>query len=369
MRRDAFDSWLDRDIITARLYGPPFDRVERNRRQRQERPTLPSSSRLRIVFFGTPGYAVPALRRLAESPQFEIRLVVTQPDRPAGRGRKLTAPPVKIEAERLGLPVYQPDSLRTEFARRPLANAGADAFVVAAYGLIFGPKTLAIPTLGCLNLHASLLPAYRGASPISAAILNGDRETGVTLMLMERGLDTGPMIAIAPVPIAPDDTTASLTVRLSEAGAVLAAEAILEFMDGNLKAVPQPTTGASEVRPLTKADGQLDWSRSAAGLERTVRAMWPWPRAWSSLGGTTIQIHKARVIESPGSEPGAITVRANKLIVACGEASLRLDLVQLPGGKPVPGRQLAESLRLADGARFESSVGANDRPPIIRVLS
>jgi len=174
-----------------------------------------SRPRIRVVFFGTPEYAVPALAALAEDPRFTVVLVVTQPDRPAGRGHALLPPPVKMEALQRGLRVYQPESLRRHSEREPLIEADADVFVVAAFGLIFGKRTLALPRMGCLNLHASLLPKYRGASPVAAAILQGDRETGVSLMLMDEGLDTGPVIATATIAIDLADTTESLTARLA----------------------------------------------------------------------------------------------------------------------------------------------------------
>jgi methionyl-tRNA formyltransferase len=326
-------------------------------------PGLTARKPLRIVFFGTPSYAVPALRALAESPEFDVALVVTQPDRLAGRGRTLTPPDVKVESIRLGLPVHQPESLRSADAREPLIDADADLFVVAAYGVIFGEKTLAIPRLGCLNLHASLLPAYRGASPISAAILNGDDETGVTLMVMERGLDTGPTLARVAVPIRPRDTTQTLTGELAEAGAELAVAAIPAYERGELSPVPQPS-GASFVRPLVKADGRLNFNRSAVELERQVRAMWPWPRASASFNGEVLQIHEASLAQSVAAEPGVILLMENGLVVACHAGALRLDRVQAPGGKPVTGSQFAAARGIRSGARFDNADPA-DRPPLI----
>src|SRR3954452_24216084 len=178
----------------------------------------------RIVYFGTPEYAVPAFDQLAADERFDVVLVVTQPDRPAGRGHKLTSPPVKKAAEQRGIRVYQPESLRSPDMRMPLVEAKADLFVVAAYGLIFGEKTLAIPSISCVNLHASILPAYRGASPVSAAILEGLSSTGVSLMVMERGLDSGPVIATESISIKPDATTGSLTAELASVGAQLVRE-------------------------------------------------------------------------------------------------------------------------------------------------
>jgi len=321
---------------------------------------------LRIVFFGTPDYAVPALRALAGDARFRAELVVTQPDRPAGRGRKLTAPPVKLAAQSLGLPVHQPGSLRTEEARAPLARINADIFFVAAYGLIFGPKTLGIPRLGCVNLHASLLPAYRGASPISAAILHGDAVTGVTLMRMETGLDTGPMIATSTISIEPGDTTASLTEKLADIGASLAIDAIPKFANGELTPMLQPASGVSLVRPLLKSDGRLDWNRPAGELERLVRAMWPSPRAWFAIGANAIQVHAASVEMNTPGEPGTVDLRDGKIVVAASGGSLRLDLLQFPGGKPMTGHQAALSGRFVEGLRLASPQPAAHAVPMIR---
>lgn len=324
------------------------------------------NSPLRVVFFGAPSYAIPALTRLAESSEFEVSLVVTQPDRPAGRGRRLTPPAVKTAAESLGLPVHQPESLRSDEARAPLVNADADLFVVAAFGLIFGPKTLATPRLGCVNLHASLLPAYRGASPITAAILEGDDETGVTLMLMERGLDTGPMIAASAIPILPSDTTETLTERLAVVGADLAIETIPKYADGEIAPVPQSRLGASEVRPLTKADGQIDWTMPATVIERHVRAMWPWPRAWSVLDDEPVQIHAATLGPACDGPAGVVVERDADALVRCGTGSLRLDLVQASGGKPISGRQWLSRRRHHHPMSFQPVIAG--RPPIVRRL-
>ena len=325
---------------------------------------------LKIVYFGTPDYAVPALEALAEDTRFDVVLVVTQPDRPAGRGHKLTPPPVKIAAERLGMPVYQPLSLRTKVAREPLAAAGADLFVVAAFGLIFGEKTLSIPRLGCVNLHASLLPSYRGASPISAAILSGDAETGVTLMVMERGLDSGPLIAKGAIPIRPDATTESLTHELANVGAELVKEHLCAFAAGELTPIPQPASGVTLVRPLTKADGWIDWSESAEQIERQIRAMWPWPRAWTDLNGANVQIHAASVAEGASradGRVGTIEVVDGKPVAVCGEGTLRLDRVQFPGKSAIDGWQAALHGQLSPGMTLNGS--APNLSPMIVPLS
>lgn len=307
-----------------------------------------------IVYFGTPAYAEPALRAMAGDDRFDVRLVVTQPDRPAGRGHRLVPPVVKVVAGELGLPVYQPETLRDEAGRAPLVEADADAFVVAAYGLIFGRKTLATPRRGCLNLHASVLPAYRGAAPIPAAILNGDAETGVTLMEMEAGLDTGPIVAIATEPIGADDTTATLTARLGELGGRLVVDALPRWLTRELEVFPQPE-GASAVRMLTKADGGIDWAQPAEVIERQVRAMWPWPRAWTLLDGTVIQVHGAAYMGYAGLEPGAIAVDGRTVAVGTGAGAVVLGTIQIPGGKPISAAEAAGSGRIPPGARFTSA--------------
>ncbi len=315
---------------------------------------------LRVAFFGTPAFAVPTLRRLDAAADFDVVLVVTQPDRPAGRGRRLERSAVGAAAGDLGLPIFQPASLRYAAARRQLAEAGADLFVVAACGLIFGPKTLALPRLGCVNVHASLLPRYRGASPVAAAILSGDEVTGVTLMRMERGLDTGPIIAVAEEPIASVDTTATLTERLAALGAAVAVDTLPRFASGALDPVPQPTIGASLTRPLSKADGWLDWERPAHELERQVRAMWSWPRAWTTVGTDALQVHAARVAgESPPGQPGRLVGSSAEPIVACGRDALALVTVQPAGARPMPGAAWLAGHRQS----AKEPLGRVDAPP------
>ncbi len=329
---------------------------------------------IRVVYFGTPAFAVPALRALHDDDRFDVVFVVTQPDRPAGRGRRLATSAVKSAALELDLPVYQPDRLRTEATRQPLVDAGADVFVVAAYGVIFGPRTLAIPSFGCLNLHASLLPAYRGASPISAAIAGREAVTGVTLMQMETGLDTGPILSMNAIDILRSDTTESLTARLATVGADLATSLIPDWVDGQIKALPQPNE-ATLTRPMTKADGWLDWSRPAAELEAQVRAMWPWPRTWTTLatsegGSRILQVHQVSLLDDIDRNPmdalGSVLDVPGRLIVATGNGSLELVTVQEPGGRPIPGSVLISSGRLSpEGSLGE--VGAPDvREPLVR---
>lgn len=293
---------------------------------------------IRIVYFGTPAYAVPALNALFLDPRADVVLVVTQPDRPAGRGRTLTPPPVKQTALAHGRSVYQPETLRTAEDRDPIAAVAADLFVVAAFGKIFGPKLLALPRLGAVNLHASLLPLYRGASPISAAILEGRDETGITLMRMDTGLDTGPILAHRSLPITADSTTASLTPRLASIGAELLIDSLGDLQGNALPHTPQSDREASLTRPMVKADGWIDWNRPAVEIERRVRAMWDWPRGWTTLKGEPIQIHRAKVDPSPAtSTPGTMESEQGVPIVSTGAGRLILEIVQSAGGKPLSG--------------------------------
>lgn len=304
----------------------------------------------RIIYMGTPEFACPALQALSERIDLDVGLVVTQPDRPAGRGRRLQSPPVKQLAESLGLPVYQPQSLRSAEQRLPLLGSQPDLIVVAAYGLILGKSVLELPRHGCVNLHASILPRYRGASPIPAAILNGEQETGVTLMRMERGLDTGPMFGVARVEIADDDTTASLTDRLAVTASDLLGVNIDGLLNGSLEAMAQPS-GAKLTRPLVKADGWIDWAYPALEVERQVRAMWPWPRAWTTLpDGAAFQIHVANVgDDQDDAAPGSLRSDRSGLRVRCGDGWIRVERGQLAGGKPLTGAQLGGIRQLGTG--------------------
>lgn len=336
-------------------------------------PHLDSRRRPRVVFFGTPAFAVPSLRALALMVDIELSLVVTQPDRPAGRRQRLQASPVKVAAQELGLPVYQPASLRAASVRERLASAGADVFVVAAYGQIFGPKMLGLPRRGCINLHASLLPAYRGASPVSAAILAGETVTGLSLMIMEIGLDTGPILATAKEPIHPDDTTETLMARLADRAASLVPN-LAPYVRGELVARPQ-AGAATLTRPLVKADGMLDWTRAAAFLERQVRAMWPWPRAWTTVTikgePLTMQVHAARIGpgDSPEADPpGTLVFVDDRAVVTCGSGQLALTTVQLPGGSPRPGRDLRALALPRDGVIVGSGSPVGEVAPLISTV-
>ena len=322
---------------------------------------------MRVVYFGTPAFAVPALEALAADSRYDLRLVVTRPDRPAGRGRRVEPSPVSVAAPTLGLPIYQPTSLRTPEARAPLVEAKADLFVVAAFGLIFGRATLAIPRVGCVNLHASLLPRYRGASPILAAILSGETTTGVTLMEMDEGLDTGGMIAEIEEPILPDDTTETLSARLARRAATLAGQELADYATGVLVPRPQPSPGANLTRPLTKADGWLDWSRSATDLERQVRAMWPWPRAWTTVGGDQLQVHRAGVVPRVGTglAAGTLIAQESDPVIVCGVDALSLEVVQPAGRMPIAGSAFVRGARHAEGVVLGGSGAPPPGPPLV----
>src|SRR5215210_3130450 len=263
---------------------------------------------LRVVFFGSPDFAVPTLQSLAASPPYEVALVVTQ----GAKGRS----PVEVAADALELPVYKPETLRDPTSREPLLAAEPDLFVVAAFGLIFRQRTLDIPRLGSINVHPSLLPKYRGASPIVAAIASGDRETGVALMVMDAGIDTGAVVSQEQMLIADDDTSESLGARLARMGAEMVLRDIPHWVEGALVALPQGAD-ATLTRTLSKADGWIDWARAAVDIERQVRAMWPWPRAWTTIHGSPVQIHGAQVVsgEDAEYEAGMVILARKKLIV------------------------------------------------------
>ena len=300
---------------------------------------------MRLAFMGTPDFAVPALRAL-HAAGHEIAAVYCQPPRPAGRGQQPRPCPVQRAAEQLGLPVRSPARLKRDpEAQAEFAALGLDAAVVAAYGLILPEAMLAAPARGCLNIHASLLPAWRGAAPIQAAILAGDTMTGVTIMQMDAGLDTGAMLLAEPVPITPTTNAAMLHDQLAELGARLILRALAE----NPPPVPQPSEGASYAPRLTREDGRLDWSRDAASLDRQVRAMTPWPGSFTTLGGEMLKVLAATPAEAAGP-PG--TVLDDALLVACGEGALRLLRVQAPGRAALDAASFLRGRKLPPGTRL-----------------
>ncbi len=291
---------------------------------------------LRIVFAGTPGFAVPCLR--AAAGRGEVVAVYTQPDRPSGRGRQLAASPVKVEALARGIPVFQPENFKSAGAREQLRELKPDLMVVVAYGLILPQSVLDIPRMGCWNVHASLLPRWRGAAPIQRALEAGDSQTGVCLMQMEKGLDTGPVLLSLATPISAEDTGGSLHDRLSLLGAEVLEDG-LKLLRAGMRplVVPQPAEGVTYAHKLDKAEARLDWSLPAGVLADKVRAFNPWPVAEAELAGERLRIHEARAIPLVHGQPPGTVLAATRegLDVACGEGALRLRLVQREGGRPV----------------------------------
>ncbi len=291
---------------------------------------------MRIVFAGTPEFAVSSLRAAAR--HHEVVAVYTQPDRPAGRGRGLAPSPVKLEAVARGIPVYQPESLKGEAAQQQLRELLPDLMVVVAYGLILPKAVLAIPTHGCWNVHASLLPRWRGAAPIQRAIQAGDAKTGVCLMQMEAGLDTGPVLLHQELPVAATDTGGQLHDKLAELGAQVLSDG-LGLLRAGIKPIarPQPEQGVTYAHKLDKAEARLDWAQDAGALARTVRAFNPWPIAEATLAGERVRIHGAVALEADhGQAPGTVLAAGRDGIdIACGQGALRLRVLQREGGKAI----------------------------------
>jgi methionyl-tRNA formyltransferase len=294
---------------------------------------------------------VPALNALVASPHSVVG-VLTQPDRPKGRGQQLAASPVKQAALKAGLPVAQPQTLKTEEGRAPLREWNPDVMVVVAYGLILPPAALTIPRLGCVNIHASLLPRWRGAAPIQRALLAGDEETGVTIMQMDAGLDTGPMLLRRSLAIEPDDTGGSLHDRLAILGANAIVEALDRLSNGTIIAAPQPELGATYATKLEKSEARIDWTARAAEIERKVRAFNPWPIAETVYEGEQLRILKARadMTESTrlgGQPPGTIlSVSERAILVQCGMGRLAVAEIQRPGKRPISAHDFANSAAL-----------------------
>lgn len=316
--------------------------------------TEQTTTKPRLIFLGTPAFAVPSLQRLAETGAYDIVHVITQPDRPAGRGRKLRPSPVKEAAQALGLPVWTPETLKTPDAVAFLQSLQPDVAVVVAYGEILRPEVLAIPPKGFVNVHASLLPKYRGAAPIQAAILNGDRETGVSIMLLDEGMDTGPVLAQRVVPIAPDETAGSLSEKLAQVGADLLVETLPRWLAGEIEPAPQDHSQASITRLIRKHHGRIDWTQPAAVIERQVRAYTPWPSAFTTWNGRLLKVLRARVVDAPvqGLAPGTVVLHEEGPAVVTGEGLLLLDEVQLAGKRPTTGKAFLQGYGDVVGARL-----------------
>ncbi len=299
---------------------------------------------MRIVFAGTPEFAAQHLQALLDANR-QVVAVYTQPDRPAGRGQKLMPSPVKQLAQSRGIPVFQPSTLRAPEAQAELAALQADLMVVVAYGLILPQAVLDLPRLGCINSHASLLPRWRGAAPIQRAIEAGDSESGVTVMQMEAGLDTGPMLLKVTTPISAIDTGGSLHDRLATLGAQALVEAVAALEAGTLVGEVQDDALATYAHKLNKEEARLDWTRPAVELERRVRAFHPWPICHAGLDDATLKVHAARAAAGQGTPGQVLEASREGLEVACGEGSLLLTRLQLPGGKPLDFGDLFNSRR------------------------
>ena len=304
----------------------------------------------RIVFMGTPDFAVPPLNALKES-DHDVVAVVTQPDRPKGRGRKLAPPPVKEAALAHGYPVLQPESVRTDDFHARMAELKPDLFIVVAFGQLLPQSLLDIPTIGAINVHASLLPRHRGAAPIQWAIVEGDAETGVTTMMMDKGMDTGDILLMEKTAIAPDETASTLHDRLSTMGAQVLMDTLAQIQAGTLVRIPQDNSLATYAAMLNKSDGEIDWSRPAIQIERLIRGMTPWPGAFTFSEGTRLKVFKAKALDrDSGAKPGTIIeCTPGELRVATGEGALAILEIQGASGKRLPIDDFLCGCRLPDG--------------------
>jgi methionyl-tRNA formyltransferase len=307
-----------------------------------------SRAPLRTVFAGTPDFSVPALEAL-HAAGHSVVAAYTQPDRPAGRGREVSAGPVKRRALELGIPVEQPASLRNPEAVERLASYAPDLMVVVAYGLILPVPVLAVPRLGCLNIHASLLPRWRGAAPIQRALLAGDSVTGVTIMRMDEGLDTGPMLLVREAMIGPRETGGTLHDRLSGLGATALVDALDDWTAGRIEPVPQPEQGATYAAKIRKDEALIDWSRPALEIDRQVRAFNPWPVAETRWNDQQLRVWDAEPAEAaPGFAPGTVVeAQGGRLLVATGDGTLSLTRVQLAGRRAVSAQEFLNAHALA----------------------
>ena len=304
---------------------------------------------MRLIFAGTPEFAAQALTAIIAAGH-QVALVLTQPDRPAGRGMALQPSAVKKVALAHGIEVFQPSTLKDAAAQAKIAEIGAEVMVVAAYGLILPQTVLDMPRFGCLNIHASLLPRWRGAAPIQRALLAGDAETGVCIMQMEAGLDTGPVLRREAFPIRTDDTAATLHDRLAELGATLIVEALAGLP---LPAEPQPAEGVTYAQKIEKAEAAVDWSQSAAELDRHIRAFNPFPGAQASFGGQTVKLWQAEPVAGQGEIGTILAVDRSRIVVACGEGALAVGELQKAGGKRLPVQQFLAGHPLKVGDRFD----------------
>ena len=309
---------------------------------------MASAPALRLMYMGTAAFAVPSLRALAGG-QHEVVAVYTQPARPAGRGLRARPSPVHSVATELGVPVRTPETLKLPAEQEAFADLGADLAVVAAYGLILPKAFLEAPRLGCINLHASLLPRWRGAAPIQRALLAGDGETGVTVIQMEPSLDTGPILAMERVPITAEATAASLHDALAELAARMVGPTVGDLASGRAAPRPQQEEGVTYAQKIDKSEARLDWSQPAAFLERQLRALNPWPGCWTEVNGERVLVLQGELAAGAGA-PGELL--DDRLTVACGEGALRLIRVQRAGGKPMAADAFLRGFHLPVGTRL-----------------
>ena len=307
---------------------------------------------MKAVFMGTPDFAVPTLNALIEN--HEVLAVVSQPDKPKGRGKKMQPTPVKLAAEAHGIPVYQPAKIKDPEFVEFLSTIKADVFVVVAYGQILPQSILDMPKYGCINIHASLLPRYRGAAPIEWSVINGEKETGVTTMFMAEGLDTGDIIEEAVTEIGAKETAEDLRSRLAELGAELILSTMKAVISGDFKRTPQDDSKSNYAVRLSKEMGKADWSLPAVKIERLIRGLRPWPVVYSSLSGRGLKIYAADVVEDMSGEPGEIIeVGKKNFVVACGKGALRIRMVQPEGKKMMDAASFLNGNKLTVGMRFE----------------
>jgi methionyl-tRNA formyltransferase len=327
---------------------------------------------LRIVFCGTPAFAAPSLRHLNAQPDFQIVGVVTQPDRPRGRSREIAISAVKAAALELNLEIYQPEKVKSGEAFDYFERLAPDAVVIIAYGQIISQRLIDVPRLGWINLHASLLPKYRGAAPINWAIINGESRTGLTTMKIDAGLDTGPMLLRYETEIGPDETAPELTARLAEVGAPLVAETLRKLDRGEIAVTPQLASEATHAPPLRKEDGRIDWRLSAEFIYNRIRGLDPWPGAFTTFRGKNCRIwgrprslgnfpeasagtsSLTAGVRMPTEPPGTIHARNSLIYVHCGDSALVLTFVQFEGRKRVTAREFASGARLTPSDRFGS---------------
>ena len=311
---------------------------------------------MRLIFCGTPQFAVPTLEKLIAA-GFTVQLVVTNPDEPAGRGHKTKPPPVKEAAERARLGIFQPRKLRDREAEDYISSFRPEAIVVVAYGHLIPPWMIELPKFGCINLHGSLLPKYRGAAPIQWAIVRGERTTGVTTMQIDEGLDTGPILLQRKTEIRPDDTTEALFERLGSMGSDLIVETLRGLESGTVQPQPQDSSAATLAPMLSKEDGRIDWSKTAEEISRRVRGLRPWPGAFASFRGEQLLVWMALATHDPAPQvplPGTMLDHSGRLMVVCADrTTLEIKEVQLPGRKRIPARDFMNGARLRPGEKLE----------------